>query len=172
VRQAGNRGLSVLVREKSRETDADIWIRPPAELKGFLERWLKALSGERARAWPSRMLRSTVTALRPLRMREIVARATPICSANSVAVIVPRNSFSSSPGLAGLCIMAIVIAPLVVIQVINEDCVFLLKGKGQAPIAVHANRPVSFEVSLERMPIPTISFERIQRQDAHRACFG
>ncbi|MGA2049450.1 MAG: trehalose-phosphatase [Terracidiphilus sp.] len=45
VRQAGNRGLSVLVREKSRETDADIWIRPPAELKGFLERWLKALQG-------------------------------------------------------------------------------------------------------------------------------
>lgn len=43
VRQAGNRGLSVLVREKRRETDADIWLRPPAELKGFLETWLKAL---------------------------------------------------------------------------------------------------------------------------------
>jgi trehalose-phosphatase len=45
LRQAGNRGLSVLVRDKNRESDADIWIRPPAELKGFLERWLKALQG-------------------------------------------------------------------------------------------------------------------------------
>jgi trehalose-phosphatase len=45
VRQAGNRGLSVLVREKNRETDADIWLRPPAELKGFLGRWVQAMSG-------------------------------------------------------------------------------------------------------------------------------
>ena len=45
VRQAGNRGLSVLVREKNRETDADIWLRPPAELKGFLRRWVQAMSG-------------------------------------------------------------------------------------------------------------------------------
>jgi trehalose 6-phosphate phosphatase len=39
VRRTGNRGLSVLVRRTWRETDADIWLRPPVELKGFLERW-------------------------------------------------------------------------------------------------------------------------------------
>jgi trehalose-phosphatase len=43
VRQAGNRGLSVLVRHQRRETDADIWMRPPAELKVFLKRWIAAL---------------------------------------------------------------------------------------------------------------------------------
>jgi trehalose 6-phosphate phosphatase len=36
--------LSVLVRGELRETDADIWLRPPAEMKGFLERWIEAVS--------------------------------------------------------------------------------------------------------------------------------
>ena len=43
VRKAGSLGLSVLVREKRRETNADIWLRPPAELKGFLGRWVEEL---------------------------------------------------------------------------------------------------------------------------------
>ena len=34
-----SRGLSVLVRREWRETAAEIWLRPPAELKAFLERW-------------------------------------------------------------------------------------------------------------------------------------
>jgi trehalose-phosphatase len=33
------RGLGVLVRPELRETQADAWIRPPAELVSFLERW-------------------------------------------------------------------------------------------------------------------------------------
>jgi len=36
------RGLSVLVKSKYRETDADLWLRPPDELKEFLAKWLKA----------------------------------------------------------------------------------------------------------------------------------
>ena len=34
--------LSVLVRGEPRETAADIWLRPPGEVKGFLERWIEA----------------------------------------------------------------------------------------------------------------------------------
>lgn len=36
------RGLSVLVRPQWRETDADIWIRPPIQLSAFLHDWLQA----------------------------------------------------------------------------------------------------------------------------------
>jgi len=36
------RGLSALVRRERRETAAEIWLRPPGELKEFLERWIKA----------------------------------------------------------------------------------------------------------------------------------
>ena len=35
----GKRGLSVLVCREQRETEADIWIRPPEELFTFLENW-------------------------------------------------------------------------------------------------------------------------------------
>ncbi len=35
--------LSVLVRREWRETAADIWLRPPGELLGFLEKWLGSL---------------------------------------------------------------------------------------------------------------------------------
>jgi trehalose 6-phosphate phosphatase len=34
--------VSVLVRRARRETAADVWLRPPGELKEFLEMWLKA----------------------------------------------------------------------------------------------------------------------------------
>jgi trehalose 6-phosphate phosphatase len=36
------RGLSALVRREWRETAADVWLRPPAELKGLLEAWAEA----------------------------------------------------------------------------------------------------------------------------------
>jgi trehalose-phosphatase len=45
VNAIGPRGLSVLVRRKYRETDAQIWLRPPADLVEFLVRWIRAVSG-------------------------------------------------------------------------------------------------------------------------------
>jgi trehalose-phosphatase len=39
VRSLGPRGLSLLVRRHRRETEAELWLRPPSELKSFLERW-------------------------------------------------------------------------------------------------------------------------------------
>lgn len=38
-------GLSLLVRRKPRQTDAQLWIRPPAPLREFLARWLAAVAG-------------------------------------------------------------------------------------------------------------------------------
>jgi len=35
--------LSVLMRRTRRESEADVWLRPPAELRWFLENWLAAL---------------------------------------------------------------------------------------------------------------------------------
>lgn len=35
-------GMGVLVRERFRETRADVWIRPPGELLAFLRRWASA----------------------------------------------------------------------------------------------------------------------------------
>ncbi|MGB7549926.1 MAG: trehalose-phosphatase [Terracidiphilus sp.] len=37
--------LSVLVRREWRETAADVWLRPPGELRAFLEGWERALEG-------------------------------------------------------------------------------------------------------------------------------
>jgi trehalose-phosphatase len=45
VRKVGQRGLSVLVRREWRETAADVWLRPPAELRAFLQRWERAADG-------------------------------------------------------------------------------------------------------------------------------
>jgi len=36
------RGLGVLVRRELRETCADVWLRPPQEVRNFLKRWLQA----------------------------------------------------------------------------------------------------------------------------------
>ena len=36
--------LSVLMRREWRETAADVWLRPPAELRAFLKRWEKAVA--------------------------------------------------------------------------------------------------------------------------------
>jgi trehalose-phosphatase len=38
-----DRGLSALVRREWRKTDADIWLRPPAELRAFLTKWSEVL---------------------------------------------------------------------------------------------------------------------------------
>jgi trehalose-phosphatase len=46
-------GLGVLVRRQWRATDADVWLRPPGQLKVFLKRWLRAccsLTPDRAAA--------------------------------------------------------------------------------------------------------------------------
>jgi trehalose 6-phosphate phosphatase len=45
VRRAGPRGLSLLVRREIRKTSADVWLRPPGELREFLGRWLRAVQG-------------------------------------------------------------------------------------------------------------------------------
>jgi trehalose 6-phosphate phosphatase len=39
-----NRGLSVLVRPRYRETRAKVWLKPPHELIGFFEQWLNGIS--------------------------------------------------------------------------------------------------------------------------------
>jgi trehalose-phosphatase len=39
------RGLTVLVRDDYRETMAEAWLRPPAELIDFLERWRSNVCG-------------------------------------------------------------------------------------------------------------------------------
>ncbi len=43
VNQANGPHLSVLMRPECRETAADIWLRPPSELRGFLKRWYRAM---------------------------------------------------------------------------------------------------------------------------------
>ena len=44
VNAAAGPHLSVLMRRKERATDADVWLRPPAELREFLGRWAEARS--------------------------------------------------------------------------------------------------------------------------------
>jgi trehalose 6-phosphate phosphatase len=43
VNAAESPHLSVLMRREWRETAADVWLRPPEELRGFLQRWVAAL---------------------------------------------------------------------------------------------------------------------------------
>ncbi|HEY1254558.1 MAG TPA: trehalose-phosphatase, partial [Terracidiphilus sp.] len=42
VNRLGSRGLSVLVRRMARPSAAELWLRPPAELKAFLKSWICA----------------------------------------------------------------------------------------------------------------------------------
>ncbi len=42
------RGLSVLVREQKRATEAELWLKPPEQLIEFLGAWLDACGGEAA----------------------------------------------------------------------------------------------------------------------------
>lgn len=44
------KGLSVLVRAEHRVTAADLWLRPPADVEMFLERWITSLKGARCAA--------------------------------------------------------------------------------------------------------------------------
>jgi trehalose-phosphatase len=46
VNSLGSRGLSVLTRQKWRQTAAEVWLQPPGELREFLERWIKAAARE------------------------------------------------------------------------------------------------------------------------------
>jgi trehalose-phosphatase len=41
--------LSVLMRAEPRETAANLWMRPPSGVRGFLKRWQRALAQERGR---------------------------------------------------------------------------------------------------------------------------
>jgi trehalose 6-phosphate phosphatase len=43
-RALNSHGLTVLVRPEYRETNAQVWLRPPEELMGFLDRWLESSS--------------------------------------------------------------------------------------------------------------------------------
>ena len=43
VNQAHGPHLSVLMRPEFRETAADVWLRPPSELRAFLKMWYRAL---------------------------------------------------------------------------------------------------------------------------------
>jgi trehalose 6-phosphate phosphatase len=45
VNQANGPHLSVLMRPEIRETEADLWLRPPSELRAFLKKWVKAIDG-------------------------------------------------------------------------------------------------------------------------------
>ena len=101
------------------------------------------------------MLRSTVTAVRPLRTRETVARATPIRRASSVVVVLPRNYFNSSPGLAGLYIIVMFAASSVIIPIINRNRVLSLKTECEPPVLVDCDCPVTLKVPFERVPVPT-----------------
>jgi len=46
VNRVGRRGLSVLARQKPRETAAKVWLRTPGELRAFLESWARADKGK------------------------------------------------------------------------------------------------------------------------------
>ena len=47
VNRARSPHISVLMRREWRETNANVWLRPPEELRWFLREWLKAVSGRR-----------------------------------------------------------------------------------------------------------------------------
>jgi len=46
VNELGSPGLSVLVRRQRRKTEANVWLRPPVELRQFLKAWLIACTGK------------------------------------------------------------------------------------------------------------------------------
>ncbi len=77
----------------------------------------------------------------------------PICSANSPICLSPRNSRSSSPGLAGLCII-IASTPSVIVLIIDQYRVFSFKSEGQSPIPIDGDGPMALQLTLQRMPAP------------------
>ncbi|MFZ1012146.1 MAG: trehalose-phosphatase, partial [Terracidiphilus sp.] len=44
VNEAKGPHVSVLMRREPRKTDADVWLRPPGEMRWFLQRWIEARS--------------------------------------------------------------------------------------------------------------------------------
>ena len=46
VNKARGSHVSVLMRREWRQTNADVWLKPPEELRWFLREWLKAVSAE------------------------------------------------------------------------------------------------------------------------------
>jgi trehalose 6-phosphate phosphatase len=48
------RGLGLLVRRQQRPTAADVWLRPPVELRTFLKRWFQACRGLEMDAFAAR----------------------------------------------------------------------------------------------------------------------
>ena len=46
VNKLGRTGLSGLVRKEWRETAAEVWLRPPSEVKTFLDRWADATTAQ------------------------------------------------------------------------------------------------------------------------------
>jgi trehalose 6-phosphate phosphatase len=60
VNQASGPHLSVLMRRVWRETSAEVWLRPPEDLRAFLRMWLDAVRGAAAgkeNRWTARSLR-------------------------------------------------------------------------------------------------------------------
>jgi trehalose-phosphatase len=49
MRSATGPHLSAHVRRKGRETAADVWLKPPGELRAFLERWANAMTDDENR---------------------------------------------------------------------------------------------------------------------------
>jgi len=43
-RALNGRGMTILVRPEYRETAAQVWLKPPDELVGFLQQWLNEIS--------------------------------------------------------------------------------------------------------------------------------
>ena len=39
-------GIGILVRKTKRETEANLWLSPPTELKSFLKKWLAQVAGQ------------------------------------------------------------------------------------------------------------------------------
>jgi trehalose-phosphatase len=46
VNEAEAPHLSVLMRRAPRKTAADVWLKPPEELREFLRMWLRAVNGK------------------------------------------------------------------------------------------------------------------------------
>ena len=46
INRTENPHVTVLVRRALRDTSAEIWLKPPEELRWFLKRWLNATTGE------------------------------------------------------------------------------------------------------------------------------
>jgi len=58
VNEYGGPHLSALVKPAIRETAAEVWLRPPSELRSFLKRWLKAAPKDRRQKEAPAMLQA------------------------------------------------------------------------------------------------------------------